>query len=101
MTMPIPRSMTRSYSLRTEQRTLAWRLSLRWRLGCAHPLPFLGNAQSGAERCRAACRWYCGGLGWLAGLHTAWRSLQYPDLHGITDQLIALAFIARGQAAIT
>ncbi len=24
----------------------------------------------------------------------AWRSLRFPDLHGITDQLIALAFIA-------
>jgi Cd2+/Zn2+-exporting ATPase len=24
----------------------------------------------------------------------AWRSLRYPDLHGVTDQLIALAFIA-------
>ncbi len=32
-------------------------------------------------------------VGWPA-LTAAWRSLQYPDLHGITDQLVALAFIA-------
>ncbi len=32
-------------------------------------------------------------VGWPA-LTAAWRSLRYPDLHGITDQLIALAFIA-------
>lgn len=32
-------------------------------------------------------------VGWPA-LSAAWRSLRYPDLHGITDQLIALAFIA-------
>jgi Cd2+/Zn2+-exporting ATPase len=32
-------------------------------------------------------------VGWPA-LSAAWRSLRHPDLHGITDQLIALAFIA-------
>jgi heavy metal translocating P-type ATPase len=32
-------------------------------------------------------------VGWPA-LTAAWRSLQHPDLHGITDQLVALAFIA-------
>jgi Zn2+/Cd2+-exporting ATPase len=30
----------------------------------------------------------------VPALQAAWRSLRYPDLHGITDQLIALAFIA-------
>ena len=30
----------------------------------------------------------------VPALLAAWRSLQHPDLHGITDQLIALAFIA-------
>src|SRR5258708_6722894 len=32
-------------------------------------------------------------VGWPA-IGAAWRSLRHPDLHGITDQLIALAFIA-------
>ncbi|MDB6102225.1 MAG: cadA 2 [Gammaproteobacteria bacterium] len=32
-------------------------------------------------------------VGWPA-VTAAWRSLQAPDLHGVTDQLIALAFIA-------
>ncbi|MGH8121817.1 MAG: heavy metal translocating P-type ATPase, partial [Rudaea sp.] len=30
----------------------------------------------------------------VPALSAAWQSLRYPDLHGITDQLIALAFIA-------
>lgn len=32
-------------------------------------------------------------IGWPTVL-AAWRSLQAPDLHGVTDQLVALAFIA-------
>jgi Cd2+/Zn2+-exporting ATPase len=32
-------------------------------------------------------------VGWPA-ISAAWRSLRHPDLHGVTDQLIALAFIA-------
>jgi Zn2+/Cd2+-exporting ATPase len=32
-------------------------------------------------------------VGWPA-VSAAWRSLRHPDLHGVTDQLIALAFIA-------
>lgn len=32
-------------------------------------------------------------VGWPA-VSAAWRSLKAPDLHGVTDQLIALAFIA-------
>lgn len=30
----------------------------------------------------------------VPALQSAWNSLRHPDLHGITDQLIALAFIA-------
>jgi Zn2+/Cd2+-exporting ATPase len=30
----------------------------------------------------------------VPALSSAWQSLRHPDLHGITDQLIALAFIA-------
>src|SRR6202158_6084053 len=30
----------------------------------------------------------------VPALSAAWQSLRYPDLHGITDQLIALALIA-------
>ncbi len=30
----------------------------------------------------------------LPALSAAWQSLRYPDLHGITDQLVALALIA-------
>ena len=30
----------------------------------------------------------------IPALSAAWESLRYPDLHGITDQLIALALVA-------
>ena len=32
----------------------------------------------------------------VPALSAAWYSLRYPDLHGITDQLVALALIAAG-----
>ena len=35
----------------------------------------------------------------VPALSAAWQSLRYPDLHGITDQLIALALIAAWAAA--
>src|ERR1700730_11470464 len=36
----------------------------------------------------------------VPALSAAWQSLRYPDLHGITDQLIALALIAAWAAAV-
>ena len=79
----------------TEQRALALRLTLALAAaGClilSVGLEALNPSQRDVAQlvaCIAAVL-----VGWPA-LTAAWHSLQHPDLHGITDQLVALAFIA-------
>ncbi|HEX4636955.1 MAG TPA: cation-translocating P-type ATPase [Rhizomicrobium sp.] len=79
----------------TEQRSLAWRLSLSLAAGCALILSVALETWNPAQK--DVAQLIAGVAAVLVGvpaLQTAWRSLRYPDLHGITDQLIALAFIA-------
>jgi len=78
-----------------EQKALAWRLGLSLAAACALllslALQFLDPDQ------RDVAQLVAGIAALLVGapaLQAAWRSLRHPDLHGITDQLIALAFIA-------
>ena len=78
-----------------EQRSLAWRLSLSLAAAVALILSTAMEAFIPAQRDVAEL--VAGIAAVLVGvpaLQAAWRSLRYPDLHGITDQLIALAFIA-------
>ncbi len=79
----------------TEQRALALRLTLALAAaGClilSVGLEALNPSQRDVAQLVAGIAAVL--VGWPA-LTAAWRSLQYPDLHGITDQLVALAFIA-------
>jgi len=78
-----------------EQHALAWRLSLSLAAASALILSVGLNALEPQQHDVAEL--VAGIAAVLVGvpaLQAAWRSLQYPDLHGITDQLIALAFIA-------
>jgi heavy metal translocating P-type ATPase len=79
----------------TEQRALALRLTLALAAaGClilSVGLEALNPSQRDVAQLVAGIAAVL--VGWPA-LTAAWRSLQHPDLHGITDQLIALAFIA-------
>ena len=78
-----------------EQRSLAWRLSLS--LAAAGALILSMAMEAFIPGQRDVAELVAGIAAVLVGipaLQAAWRSLRYPDLHGITDQLIALAFIA-------
>jgi Zn2+/Cd2+-exporting ATPase len=78
-----------------EQHTLAWRLSLSLAAGGALVLSvaweFIFPGQKDVAQLIAGIAAVLVGV---PALQSAWYSLQHPDLHGITDQLIALAFIA-------
>jgi Zn2+/Cd2+-exporting ATPase len=79
----------------TEQRALALRLTLALAAaGClilSVGLEALDPSQRDVAQLVAGIAAVL--VGWPA-LTAAWHSLQHPDLHGITDQLVALAFIA-------
>ena len=78
-----------------EQKSLAWRLSLS--LAAAGALILSMAMEAFVPGQRDVAELVAGIAAVLVGipaLQAAWRSLRYPDLHGITDQLIALAFIA-------
>jgi Cd2+/Zn2+-exporting ATPase len=78
-----------------EQKALAWRLSLSLAAGGALILS-IGWEMLYPEQ-KDVAQLIAGIAAVLVGvpaLQTAWNSLKHPDLHGITDQLIALAFIA-------
>jgi len=78
-----------------EQKSLAWRLSLS--LAAAGALILSMAMEAFVPGQRDVAQLVAGIAAVLVGipaLQAAWRSLRYPDLHGITDQLIALAFIA-------
>jgi Cd2+/Zn2+-exporting ATPase len=78
-----------------EQRALAWRLSLSLAAAAALILSIALESFNPAQR--DVAQLVAGIAAILVGfpaLQAAWRSVRYPDLHGITDQLIALAFIA-------
>jgi heavy metal translocating P-type ATPase len=79
----------------TEQRALALRLTLALAAaGClilSVGLEALNPSQRDVAQLVAGIAAVL--VGWPA-LTAAWRSLHHPDLHGITDQLVALAFIA-------
>jgi heavy metal translocating P-type ATPase len=78
-----------------EKRKLAWRLVLSLAAaGClivSIAWKYLAPAQGDVAELVAGIAAVLVGV---PALSAAWRSLRYPDLHGITDQLIALAFIA-------
>jgi Zn2+/Cd2+-exporting ATPase len=79
----------------TEQRALALRLTLA--LAAAGCLILSVGLEALNPSQRDVAQLVAGIAAVLVGgpaLIAAWRSLQHPDLHGITDQLIALAFIA-------
>ncbi|HTW35270.1 MAG TPA: cation-translocating P-type ATPase [Rhizomicrobium sp.] len=79
----------------SEKRKLAWRLALSLAAaGClviSIGLKFIEPAQSDVAELVAGIAAVLVGV---PALLAAWRSLRFPDLHGITDQLIALAFVA-------
>ena len=79
----------------TEQRALALRLTLALAAaGClilSVGLEALNPSQRDVAQLVAGIAAVL--VGWPA-LTAAWHSLRHPDLHGITDQLVALAFIA-------
>ncbi len=79
----------------SEQHALAWRLGLSLGAACALLLSvglrFFRPQQEDVAQLVAGIAALMVGI---PALQAAWRSLRHPDLHGITDQLIALAFIA-------
>lgn len=78
-----------------ERRTLALRLTVA--LAAAGCLILSVGLEAVSPSRRDVAELVAGLAALLVGapaLTAAWRSLQHPDLHGITDQLIALAFIA-------
>lgn len=78
-----------------EQKALAWQLSLSIAAGCALVLSIIWEWLYPQQK--DVAQLIAGVAAVLVGipaLRTAWHSLVYPDLHGITDLLIALAFIA-------
>jgi heavy metal translocating P-type ATPase len=78
-----------------EQRALAWRLSLSLAAGgclvVSVGLQALEPEQADVAELVAGIAAVLVGV---PALQAAWTSLRHPNLHGITDQLIALAFIA-------
>jgi len=78
-----------------EQRALAVRLSLSLAAGGALILAVALETWNPAQKDVAQLiAGFAAVLVGIPALQAAWVSLRYPDLHGITDQLIALAFIA-------
>jgi Zn2+/Cd2+-exporting ATPase len=78
-----------------EQRALAWRLSLS--LAAAAALVLSVAVELIEPQQHDVAQLVAGIAAVLVGypaLLAAWRSLRHPDLHGLTDQLIALAFLA-------
>lgn len=79
----------------SEQHALAWRLGLSLGAACALLLSvglrFFSPEQDSVAQLVAGIAALMVGV---PALQAAWKSLRHPDLHGITDQLIALAFIA-------
>lgn len=78
-----------------EQQALAWRLGLSLAAACALLLSVA--IQFADPDKHDVAQLVAGVAALLVGipaLQSAWRSLRHPDLHGLTDQLIALAFIA-------
>jgi Cd2+/Zn2+-exporting ATPase len=78
-----------------EQRALAWRLSMALAAGGALIVAAIMQAVDPSQR--DVSQLVAGAAAVLVGwpvLSAAWHSLKHPDLHGVTDQLIALAFIA-------
>ncbi|HEU0097085.1 MAG TPA: HAD-IC family P-type ATPase, partial [Rhizomicrobium sp.] len=79
----------------SEQKALAWQLSLSLAAGGALILSIFWEWLYPQQK--DVAQLIAGVAAVLVGvpaLQTAWRSLKFPNLHGITDQLIALAFIA-------
>jgi Zn2+/Cd2+-exporting ATPase len=78
-----------------EQRALALRLSLALAAGGCLIISVVWEIVNPSQRDVAQLVAGIAAVlvGWPA-VSAAWRSLRHPDLHGITDQLIALAFIA-------
>jgi Zn2+/Cd2+-exporting ATPase len=78
-----------------EQRALAWRLSLSLAAGGALILSLIWETlYPGQKDVAQLIAGIAAVLVGVPALQAAWQSLHFPDLHGITDQLIALAFIA-------
>ncbi len=78
-----------------EQHALAWRLSLSLAAAAALVISVLLELVKPEQH--DVAQLVAGIAALLVGipaLQAAWRSLRHPDLHGLTDQLIALAFIA-------
>ena len=80
---------------RAEQLSLGFRLTLSLISGgclvLATALQFLAPSQTDVAELVAGVAAL---LVAVPALAAAWHSLRHPDLHGITDQLIALALIA-------
>jgi Zn2+/Cd2+-exporting ATPase len=80
---------------RSEQISLALRLTLSLAAGgclvLSAAMQFLAPDQSDVAQLVAGVAAL---LVAVPALSAAWQSLRYPDLHGITDQLVALALIA-------
>jgi Cd2+/Zn2+-exporting ATPase len=78
-----------------EQHALAWRLSLSLAAGGALILSVIWETlYPGQKDVAQLIAGIAAVLVGVPALQAAWSSLKFPDLHGITDQLIALAFIA-------
>jgi len=80
---------------RSERRALALRLSLALAAGGCLIISLAWEILNPSQRDVAQLVAGIAAVlvGWPA-VSAAWRSLRHPDLHGVTDQLIALAFIA-------
>jgi Zn2+/Cd2+-exporting ATPase len=80
---------------RSEQISLGLRLTLSLAAGgclvLSAAMQFLAPEQSDVAQLIAGVAAL---LVAVPALSAAWQSLRYPDLHGITDQLVALALIA-------
>lgn len=78
-----------------ERRQAGWQISIAMialgllALGLAWPLLSPGNGQVGQIMLAAAAA-----LVAVPVVRAAWHSLRHPSLHGVTDQLIALAMLA-------
>jgi heavy metal translocating P-type ATPase len=93
--MTAPKSGDTALLSGSEQHALAWRLGLSLGAACALLLSvglrFFSPQQEAVAQLVAAIAAVMVGV---PALQAAWRSLRHPGLHGITGQLIALAFIA-------
>ena len=79
----------------SEERSLRWRLTMALTAACclilSTGLRWLAPSQGDVAELVAGVAAL---LVAVPALRAAWWSLRHPDLHGITDQLIALAVIA-------